>query len=100
MSRKKRKTKSPSRRTRRKKRSKLMAALVIEVISAVALFGAYRFAQDVRASQRSEQPATQQVQSPVAWPQFASTEPTRAEAFEKMPIFRASRLIGFAPEGS
>lgn len=102
MSRRNRKTKSPSRRTRRKKRSKLMAALVIEVIAAVSLFGAYRFAQDVRASQRSGQPEqsqTEQAQSPAAWAKFASAL-TPVESSDQTPVFRVSRLIGFASEGS
>ena len=36
------KAKAARRRTRRKKQSKLFAAIVIELIAAVALFGAYR----------------------------------------------------------
>ena len=104
------KVKSTRRRTRRKKRSKLFAALVIEVIAAVALFAAVRFAQDVRASQRlqssgraqSENVQTESMQSPALWDKFASAASASIteEASDQTPIFRTSRLIGFAPEGS
>ena len=99
------KAKSTRRRPRRKKKSKLFAALVIEVISAVALFGAYRFAQDVRSTNRSERPQptqTEQVHSPSPWAEFASAAPAAApvETSDQAPVFRPSRLVGFALDSS
>ena len=96
------KAKATGRRTRRKKRSKLFAAIVIELIATVALFGAYRFAQDVRASQRSDQPEQAQIeqaQPPVPWAQIASA-PVSVKPLNQTPVFRVPRRFGFAPEGS
>jgi nitrate reductase NapE component len=115
MSRKNRKAKPASRLTRRKKQSKLFAAIVIELIAAVALFGAYRFAQDVRASQQSQQtqpasvfsqsaqdPQSQLVQSKPVGNRFThvSESVDGINTSDQEPVFRLSRLIQFEPEGS
>jgi len=102
-----RKRKLVARRRRRKKQSKLFAAIVIELIAAVALFGAYQSARDIRASQRADQAAPsvaeqihpEHVQTPSPWNRLAaavSPAPRSSEA----PVFRPSRLLDFMPEGS
>lgn len=96
------KSKPSRRRTRRKKKSKLFAAIVIELIAAVALFSAVRFARDIRASQEPEptqQAQTDLVPSTAAWNQFTSVAETTENARPR-PTFRISQMVRFAPEGS